>query len=233
MVKNILSKYVRSAAEQTCTRPEFASLTGLAKIMKQHVAHAVMRLFEERHFKAIRERWTSTIELYKGFFPLDASVRTMMFAMHSPLHDMLQAAEPHKTPNDVKDDVRLKQRRTTAVRARVLPVATVPDRAGRGGRVSPRANDGSGRAAEINAGDVIDRILSALESCKTNRLLDTVDTHVTDLLPTLPRESLAGARFAWLICLLRCALRPSGPAYRSSPRSHRQQRGGSVAAEGH
>ena len=167
MVSCIMHKYVRCAADRVSSSAEFSSIKGIRSIMST-VADNVMRYFEDQHFKPIRDRWMSTIELYTTFFPVDASVRTAMFTMHAPLADMILDSSPHSTGSPT-DQMNASLRKITV-------------RSTGGGSAS-----WSSVSADVMIDDVV-AYLDKLGKCSRSKLEETIIRKVGELLPSLESE---------------------------------------------
>jgi hypothetical protein len=170
IVSGILHRYVRCAADLVSSSAEFASIKGITIIMSS-IADSVMRHFEEHHFKAIHDRWLSTINLYTTYFPHDISVRTAMFTMHAPLADMILDAAPHAAVGRSKDARNLQM--TAALRKIEMRSGT---------RVS------GARAASVTADVMVDEVITELSKCSRRMLEDTINRKVGELLPSLEGE---------------------------------------------
>lgn len=164
IISCILANYTRAALRETCLNPEFSSIDGLHSIMRR-VADAVEDHFETRHLQKIRERWVSTIDLYKSFFPVDVSVRSLLLTMHSPPADMIFEPVTHLTSS--KESAGLKKQREVALSKVRLQ--------------SPRgATSVASEVAEVR----INQILSTFEECPREKFRNIVREKIKGLLPS-------------------------------------------------
>lgn len=192
IVSGILHKYVRCAADLVLSSSEFLSIKGITSIMSS-IADTVMQHFEDQHFKPIRERWLSTIDLYTTFFPVDASVRTAMFTMHAPLADMIMDALPHADVGGSKDACN--KQMSVALRK----IEMRPSGARAGGARSPTSSN--------NAEDMVDDVIAELNrqgKCSASKLDDIITRclreHLIECEPLPANTACTAQRSACDLC---------------------------------